>query len=66
MLHILGYGGLALIEAISVGTSVTSHSDSSAAVALIVGVIGSVSTANHFAGHLFARATQGSDWTQDA
>jgi hypothetical protein len=66
VLHTFGYLGLMLLEAASVGTSVTVHSGSAAVVALIVGLLGSVPTANHFAGHLFDRVTRGSDWSQSA
>ena len=66
VLHILGYGGLLLLEALSVGTSMTAHSGGVATAALVVGLLGSVPTANHFAGHLFERATRGSDWSQGA
>jgi hypothetical protein len=53
VLHIFGYGGLLLLEALSVGTSMTAHSGGVATAALVVGLLGSVPTANHFAGHLF-------------
>ena len=66
MLHIFGYGGLLLVEAVSVGTSVTAHSGGAAVTALIVGLLASVPTANHIAGHWFARLTRGSDWAQGA
>jgi hypothetical protein len=59
VLHIFGYGSLLLVEALSVGTSMTAHSGSVALAALVVGLLGSVPTANHFAGHLFERATRG-------
>ncbi len=66
MLHIFGYGGLLLLEALSVGASMTAQSGGVATAALVVGLLGSVPTANHFAGHLFERATRGTDWSQGA
>ena len=66
MLHIFGYGGLLLVEALSVGTSIASHSGGMATAALVVGLLGSVPTANHLAGHLFERATRGADWSPGA
>jgi hypothetical protein len=66
VLHIFGYFGLLLLEAVSVGTSVTAHSGGAATAALIVGLLGSAPTANHFAGHLFERVTRGSDWSESA
>jgi hypothetical protein len=62
--HILGYGGLLLLEAVSVGTSVTAYSGGAALVAFVVGLLGSIPTANHIANHWFARLTRGSDWAQ--
>jgi hypothetical protein len=66
VLHIFGYCGLLLLEAVSVGTSVTAQSGNAAMAALIVGLLGSVPTANHFAGHLFERVTGRSDWSESA
>jgi hypothetical protein len=66
ILHIFGYCGLLLLEAVSVGTSVTAHSGGAAIAALIVGLFASLPTANHFAGHLFERVTQGSNWSESA
>lgn len=66
MLHIFGYCGLLLLEAVSVGTSVSAHSGSAAMIALVIGLLGSVPAANHFAAHLFERATRGSDWSESA
>jgi hypothetical protein len=66
VLHIFGYSSLLLLEAVSVGTSVTAHSGAAAMAALVAGLLGSVPTANHFAGHLFQRVTQGADWSESA
>ena len=66
MLHIFGYCGLLLLEAVSEGTSVSAHSGSAAMIALVIGLLGSVPAANHFAAHLFERATWGSDWSESA
>jgi hypothetical protein len=66
VLHILGYSSLLLIEAVSVGASITAHSGSAAMAALIVGLLGSMPTANRLAGHLFERVTRGSDWSESA
>jgi len=64
VLHIFGYCSLVLLEALSVGTSVAAHSGGAATAALIVGLLGSLPTANHFASHLFERVTRGSDWSE--
>jgi hypothetical protein len=66
VLHIFGLGGLVILEAVSVGTSVTAHSGSAAVTAFVVGLLGSVPTANHIASRWFARLTRGSDWAQEA
>jgi hypothetical protein len=62
VLHVFGYLGLILLEAASVGTSVSNHSGGTALAVLITGLLASVPTANHFAERLFTRCTRGSDW----
>lgn len=64
MLHIFGYGSLILVEAISVGASISSHTGGAVMVAFVAGLLGSVPTANHCAERLFASLTRGSDWAQ--
>jgi len=60
-LHVVGYCGLMLVEAISVGTSVSSQTGVAATAALVIGLIAAVPTANHCAGWLYARLTRGWD-----
>jgi hypothetical protein len=59
VLHVFGYCGLFLLEAIGVGASVSSHAGGASAAALIVGLLASVPTANHCAARLFSHFTQG-------
>ena len=59
MLHLIGYGSLLLVEAIEFGVSVSAHSGSEALLALAVGILTLVPTANHVAGWAFARLTTG-------
>jgi hypothetical protein len=61
VLHVVGCCGLMLVEAISVGTSVSSQSGTAATAALVVGLIAAVPTVNHCAGRLFAHLTRGWD-----
>jgi L-serine deaminase len=62
VLQIVGYCGLILLEAVGVAASVSNESGGGATAALLVGLLGSVPTANHCAERLFVRFTQGSDW----
>jgi hypothetical protein len=62
--QVVGYCGLLLIEAVSVGASVSSHTGNEALAAMIVGILASVPTANHCADRLFARLTRGYDGEQ--
>jgi len=61
MLHVVGYCGLLLIDAVSVGTSVASHTGNEALAAMIVGILASVPTANYCADRLFTRLNRGYD-----
>jgi branched-subunit amino acid ABC-type transport system permease component len=64
MLHVAGYCGLLLIEAVSVGTSVSSHTGNEALAAMIVGILASIPTANYCADRLFTRLNRGYDGEQ--
>ncbi len=61
MLHVVGYCGLILLEAVSVGTSVSSQTGTAAVAALVIGLVATVPTANHCAGWLFTHLTRGWD-----
>jgi len=62
--QVVGYCGLLLIEAVSVGASVSSHTGNEALAAMIVGILASVPAANHCGYLLFARLTRGYDGQQ--
>jgi hypothetical protein len=64
VLHLVGYSCLILVEAVSVGASISSQTGGAAVGALAVGLLGLVPTANHCAERLFACLTRGSDWAQ--
>jgi hypothetical protein len=61
VLHVVGYCGLILLEAVSVGASVSRQTGTAAVAALVIGLIATVPTANHCAGRLFTHLTRGWD-----
>jgi len=61
VLHVVGYCGLILLEAVSVGTSVSSQTGTAGVAALVIGLIAAVPTANHCSGWLFTQLTRGWD-----
>lgn len=61
MLHVVGYCGLILLEAVSVGTSVSSQTGTTAVAGLVIGLIATVPTAHHCASWLFTHFTRGWD-----
>jgi hypothetical protein len=61
VLHVAGYCGLILLEAVSFGASVSGQTGGSAVAATVLGILTLVPTANHCADRMFARLTRGSD-----
>jgi hypothetical protein len=61
VLHVVGYCGLILIEAIGFGASVSSQTGSSAVASTLLGILTLAPTANRCADRMFAGLTRGSD-----